>query len=292
MNAPSGISEVSRVYEWGPGSSVVSRVRGRSTYAQTMATSDKVPDDDRLAVSATLYVTFRRCPQQALARLRGIYPAPSRASFKGALAHRLFARHLAGDPIDPGDLEAVCRQETGANLNGQLAAVGLKPSQFRGVVAEVGELYRRFAALPVDAPAGTEVPIDVEIGDGVALRGRIDAVFDEVGGPRIVDWKTGPTLGDDVDAQLGFYAYAWSREHGVPPATLDAVSVATGERRRATPSEGDLERTERNISAMVDALRRALDDGGDLERTAGPHCRWCPLLTDCAEGSTAVALLD
>lgn len=254
--------------------------------------SDRVPGGDRLDVSATLYVTFRRCPQQALGRLRGIYPEPSRASFKGALAHRLFARHLSDGPIDPGELATVCRQETGANLNGQLAAIGLKPSQFRGVVAEVGELYRRFATLPVDARAETEVPIEVDIGDGVSLRGRIDAVFDEAEGPRIVDWKTGPSLGEDVEAQLGFYAYAWHREHGSPPAHLDAVSVATGERRGSTPSEEQLDGIGRDITSMVIRLRRALSEGADLERTAGPHCRWCPLLESCEEGSTAVALLD
>ena len=35
---------------------------------------------------------------------------PSRASFLGGLAHRLFARHLTGGPIPPGELEAVCRE--------------------------------------------------------------------------------------------------------------------------------------------------------------------------------------
>ena len=67
-----------------------------------------------LAVSATLFVTYRACPQQALGRLRGAYPADSVASFKGSLAHRVFARHLVSGPILDGDLPRICREEIGA----------------------------------------------------------------------------------------------------------------------------------------------------------------------------------
>ena len=69
---------------------------------------------DPLPVSATLFVTYRACPQQALGRLRGAYPEDSVASFKGSLAHRIFARHLVSGPIPDGDLPQVCREEIGA----------------------------------------------------------------------------------------------------------------------------------------------------------------------------------
>ncbi|MFO7699912.1 MAG: hypothetical protein R6W79_04835, partial [Acidimicrobiia bacterium] len=72
-----------------------------------METFDRVPEGERLIVSATLFVTYRRCPQQALARVRGVYAAPTRASFKGALVHRLIARHLSSGPIDDGELALV-----------------------------------------------------------------------------------------------------------------------------------------------------------------------------------------
>ena len=292
MNAPSGVSEVRRVYGSGPDSPVVSGIARRRPYAQTMATFDAVPDGEEFPVSATLFVTFRRCPQQALARLRGIYPSPSRASFRGALAHRLIARHLEQGPIAPADLDRVCREETGANLNGQLAAVGLKPSEFRAVVAEVGELYTRFATLPQDRAVATEVSFDADVGGGITLRGRVDAVFEDEHGSRIVDWKTGRELGEDVDAQLGFYALGWRHVHGSAPIAMDAVSLSTGERRRIEPTERSMIRIEHDIATMVSALRAALHAESDLERTAGPHCRWCPVLDTCAEGSAAMELLD
>lgn len=258
-----------------------------------MRTFDEVPDGEEIAVSATLYVTYRRCPQQALARLRGVYPPPSKAAFKGALTHRLIARHLEGGPIDDGRIEHVCREETGANLNHQMNEIGITTmTEFRAVVNEVAELYRRFAAIPTEPALGTEISFEVPVGGGVTLRGRMDALFEDPDGTRIVDWKTGPNLGDDVDAQLGFYALAWQREHGSPPARTDAVSVATGERRVGAPTAATLADTEHEVAGMVDSLRAALSSGHDLPRTAGPYCRWCPVLEDCDEGSSAIALLD
>ncbi len=265
---------------------------GRSTYAGTMETSDRVPGDERLIVSATLYITYRRCPQQALARVRGVYAPPTRASFKGALVHRLIARHLSSGPIDEGELALVCRQETGANLNAQLAGAGLKPSEFESVVNEVSELYRRFAALPLDGVANPEVAFEDEVSDGVILRGRIDAVFPGEDGDRIVDWKTGADLGDEVASQLAFYAMAWERSSGRLPTTIEAMSLVSGERLTTHPTADDVSVTAAAVAKMVGVLREAGRTGQDLDRTAGPHCRWCPVLEDCAEGLAARGILD
>lgn len=265
---------------------------GRSTYSGTMETFDRVPEEERLVVSATLFVTYRRCPQQALARLRGIYAAPTRASFKGALVHRVIARHLSSGPIEDADLALVCRQETGANLNAQLAGVGLKPSEFDAVVSEVGELYRRFVALPMDGVAEPEVAFEDEVSDGVVLRGRIDAVFPGHDGARIVDWKTGADLGDDVSSQLAFYAMAWERSSGQLPVTTEAMSLVSGERLTTHPTADEVSATAAAVAEMVGVLREAGRTGQDLDRTAGPHCRWCPLLEDCAEGLAARGILD
>lgn len=256
-----------------------------------MATPDPVPPIDRFPVSATLYTTYLRCPQQAVARVQGVYPEPSVASFRGALAHRLFARHLSVGPITDHDLPSACREETGANLNGQLAAIGLKPSEFRNVVSEVSELYRRFSTVPMDGMVEAEVSFEDEVGDGVVLRGRMDAVFRDGGGVRIVDWKTGANLGDDVDAQLKFYALAWQKRNGERPQTLEAMSLKTGERRSMRPTASDVASVEEEIRSMVEVLRRAIAEGSDLDRRAGPHCRWCPLLPTCSEGTSAVAIV-
>ena len=259
-----------------------------------MVTLSEVPAGEAFGVSATLFVTYRRCPQQALARLQGVYPEPSVASFKGSLAHRLIARHLMEGPIDDAELPLVCRMETGANLNGQMAAVGIKPRQFEAVVAEVSDLYRRFRTHPMadEGPVEAEVSFADEVSNGITLRGRIDAVYGSGNSVRIVDWKTGANLGEDVEAQLAFYALGWRYRTGAVPIATEAVSIATGERLSTSPTPADLDATERDVAAMIANLRAAMASGTDLERVAGPYCRWCPLLDDCSEGAAAVTLLD
>ena len=63
---------------------------------------------------------------------------------------------------------------------------------------------------------------------GVAVRGRIDAVFDRAdGGVTVVDWKTGPRPHGEVarhrTLQLAAYALAFARLTGRDPETVDAA---------------------------------------------------------------------
>ena len=248
-----------------------------------------------LAVSATLFVTYRACPQQALGRLRGAYPADSVASFRGSLAHRIFARHLVSGPIPDGDLPQVCREEIGAadgHLNMKLGPLELnRPSRLAPVLAEVGDLYTRFKRFPADGFQSAEVNLEADVGGGVTLRGRIDAVFEnESGEASIIDWKTGSWL-EDAEPQLAFYSLVWAIECGELPVGAEAVSVQTGERTGIKPTISQAERTAREVAAMVDTLRAAFATGEDLERRAGPHCRWCPILEGCAEGAAAIEIL-
>lgn len=248
-----------------------------------------------LAVSATLFVTYRSCPQQALGRLQGQYSPDTIASFRGSLAHRLFARHLVRGPIAEADVPQACREEIGAtdgHLNMKLGPLDLnRPSRLAPILSEVGDLYARFKRFPTDGFRSAEVTLDVDAGNGVDLRGRVDAIFDDDDGtPVIIDWKTGSWL-DDAEPQLAFYAMVWAMEHGVLPARAEAVSVQTGERTGIAPTVEGAEQTAHEVARMVDALRDAFATGDDLERRAGPHCRWCPLLEECTEGAAAVAIL-
>jgi RecB family exonuclease len=232
---------------------------------------------------------------RALGRLRGAYPADTVASFRGSLAHRIFARHLVSGPIPDGDVSQACREEIGApdgHLNRKLAPLELnRPSRLAPVIAEVGDLYARFKRFPADGFRSAEVNLEADVGGGVLLRGRVDAVFEnESGAPSIIDWKTGSWL-EDAEPQLSFYALVWALERGTLPARAEAVSVQTGERTGIDPTVDQADRTAREIAEMVDTLRAAFATGEDLERRAGPHCRWCPLLGECAEGAAAIEIL-
>ncbi len=76
-------------------------------------------------------------------------------------------------------------------------------------------------------PIEAEVPFETVIA-GVAVRGRMDAVFaDPDGGFTVVDWKTGP-LPDEtrlpaLAVQLAAYRLAWADLAGVPPEKVRAA---------------------------------------------------------------------
>jgi DNA helicase II / ATP-dependent DNA helicase PcrA len=102
---------------------------------------------------------------------------------------------------------------------------------------ELAELCRAFA----DGPFGDRVPHQVEAPFALALagevvRGRIDAVYAEGGGFRVVDWKTNQQQSADP-LQLAIYRLAWAELAGVPVDSVTAsfYYVRTGE--LVTPDE-------------------------------------------------------
>ena len=243
-----------------------------------------------LRVSATTFVGYRRCPASALARLEGHYPPETERSFRGALVHRLIARHLKQGPIPPEQVEHACRQEIGAGMNHKLAGAGLKPSRLREVIAESAALYERFRRFPLEGFVGAEMPLEHQPAEGVLLVGKVDAVFEEEGGVRLVDWKS-EGLGDPAD-QLAFYALVWTLQYGGLPGSIEAVSLNTGERFRATPSLAELSALAAEVSEMVTAVRRVWRGELQTPRTGGPWCRYCPILEGCPEGQAAVTVMN
>ena len=247
---------------------------------------------DRIRLSASTYVAWKRCPDQANARLQGIYGPDTRPAFLGSLAHRVFSRHLTSGQIGSDDFVQACREEIGGStLNNKLAGLEMKPSVLAGVIEEVRGLYERFIKLPEEGFEGSEVDLRHETPDDLELIGTVDAVYrEDLGGHRLVDWKTGE-LGDPED-QLMFYALLWALANDDVPAYVEAVSVRTGERYRTVPSSEDVERVASEVGTLANAMRRSWAESTTLERRAGPWCRYCPILEDCAEGKAVEALLD
>jgi hypothetical protein len=252
-----------------------------------------VPAGEPLKVSATSYLAFQQCPAQAQARYRGQYPSESRASFTGALAHRIIARHLTSGPI--ADVPAASREEIGTALNHKMAGAGIhRPSDLEGVIAAVGDLYARFRRFPDEGFEAAEVELAAEPAIGVTLVGKIDAIYRDdqmdplAPGPILRDWKTG-ALGEPL-SQLLFYALLWALASQQMVSAVEAVSLLTGERLRHKPSAIDLTRVAVGVAELVTAFRTVWTDGAELERRGGPWCRYCPLLSDCPEGQSAGAI--
>lgn len=172
-----------------------------------------------------------------------------------------------------------------------MASLSMKPSEFRAMTADIEQFYETFKRLPASGFDGAEVEIDCEPAEGVRLKGRVDAVFADENGIRIVDWKTGSFL-DDAEPQLEFYAMAWFLANDQLPAQMEAISLRTGEKRTTTPTVEGVRNTEARVAGMIEDLRTAMTNRSELPRTAGPHCRWCPLLDDCSEGTDALRVLS
>lgn len=247
---------------------------------------------EAMRISASTYVAWKKCPDQANAHLQGIYGPDSRPAFLGTLAHRVFHRHLQDGPINSTDFAQACREEIGnSNLNFKMGGLEIKPSSLTGMIEEVRALYDRFVRHPTTGFEGSEVPLSHETGDGVELVGKVDAVYrEEEQGFRLVDWKTGD-LGDPED-QLGFYSLLWVLTKGEVPVCVEAISVKTGDVHRTYPTEESVQQVATGVASMVNYLRTAWNSGGVLERRAGPWCRYCPILEDCAEGQAVGDLLD
>ena len=243
-----------------------------------------------LRISASLYVTYLRCPGQALGHIQGHYGPETRPAFTGMLAHRIFARHLATGKIAADSFEMTCRQEIGQAMNPKLSSLQLRPSELRGVIAEVESLYERFQTVSIEGWRSVETDVEATVSPDVTLGGRVDAIFDHPRGVRLVDWKTG-ALGGAQD-QLNFYALVWSLAHGEPPAVVEAVSVTSGERYEHEPADASLAATARQIVAMVATLRSGFDSVAAVPRYGGPGCRFCALADDCDEGRAALKVLS
>lgn len=252
----------------------------------------QVISGDEIRVSASTYVAWKKCPENANVRLQGVYGPDSRPAFLGSLAHRIFARHLTGGPIASEEFVQACREEIGgSNLNNKLGGLALKPSALAGVIEEVRGLYDRFVKFPNEGFEGSEVTLDHDVEGAITLVGTVDAVYrEDLGGHRLVDWKTGE-IGEAED-QLLFYALLWALVRDELPAYVEAVSVKTGERYHTVPSTADVQLVASEVGELVNQVRRAWSEGLDLDRHGGPWCQYCPILDDCAEGTSTTVLLN
>ena len=167
----------------------------------------------------------------------------------------------------------------------------MRPSQLQATIREVGDLYERFKVLSAEGFDAAEVLVEIKPDEDLTLRGSIDAIFTGPDGVRLVDWKTGGLF--EAEQQLGFYAMLWALDTGILLARVEAVSIGSGERLSAVPTEDDIGATAAEVADLVRKIRSAFAARADqLDRIAGPWCRYCALLASCSEGSAAVQIAD
>lgn len=124
-----------------------------------------------------------------------------------------------------------------------------------------------------------ELHLERNFSDEVYLHGYVDRLdVAPTGEVRIVDYKTGkaPKPGWEEKAlfQLRVYALLYWRNEGVLPRLLQLLYLGDGKTLKSTPTERELEATERILHSIADEILTAIDT--DFFPTKKSRlCDWC-----------------
>ncbi|AYN42198.1 DUF2800 domain-containing protein [Streptomyces dangxiongensis] len=157
-------------------------------------------------------------------------------------------------------------------------------------LAEAERLVERWFTLEDPTrlePAERELFVEAELDSGLRLRGIIDRVdVAPTGEVRIVDYKTGkaprPEYTEGALFQMKFYALVVWRLKRVIPRRLQLVYLGSGDVLTYDPVLADLERVERKLHALWEAISEATETGNWRPRPTR-LCDWCNHRAHCPE---------
>ncbi|MER8059425.1 MULTISPECIES: RecB family exonuclease [unclassified Streptomyces] len=241
---------------------------------------------------------FMQCPLLYRFRVIDRLPEkPSEAATRGTLVHAVLERLFdapAGERTAPRARALVPGQwdrlrESRPEL-AELFADDPDGQRLARWLGEAERLVERWFTLEDPTrlePAERELFVEAELESGPRLRGIIDRVdVAPTGEVRIVDYKTGkaprPEYAEGALFQMKFYALVVWRLKGVVPRRLQLVYLGSGEVRTYDPVLADLERVERRLRALWDAIREATESG-DWRPRPTKLCGWCDHQAHCPE---------
>ncbi|MER5430368.1 RecB family exonuclease [Streptomyces sp. NPDC002588] len=241
---------------------------------------------------------FMQCPLLYRFRVIDRLPEkPSAAATKGTLVHavleRLFDAPAAertaprAKSLIPGQWDRL--RESRPEVV-ELFADDPDGERLAGWMAEAELLVERWFSLEDPTrlePAERELFVEAELASGLRLRGIIDRVdVAPTGEVRIVDYKTGkaprPEYAESALFQMKFYALVVWRLKQVVPRRLQLVYLGSGDVLTYDPVLADLERVERKLLALWEAIRLATETGEWRPRPT-KLCGWCDHQAHCPE---------
>jgi putative RecB family exonuclease len=252
----------------------------------------------RPSLSPSRAADFKTCP--LLYRFRTIDRLPERrslAAVRGTLVHSVLERlydlpaqqrtpAAARDLVapawaelreDPGVAELFATaQDDGAESDPNA------PEAIEAWLASAGRLLDTYFTLEDPQriePDGREQLVEVELPDGLLLRGFVDRLDVAPNGAlRVVDYKTGAVPREAFEGkalfQMKFYALVLWRTRGVVAAQLKLLYLKDGDALTYAPDEGELLRFERTLTAIWAAIERAVATG-DFRPNKTRLCDWC-----------------
>ena len=136
-------------------------------------------------------------------------------------------------------------------------------------------------------PAEREALVSTLVDERLLIRGYVDRLdVSPAGDLRVVDYKTGGAPREAFEGralfQLKFYALVLWRTRGVVPRVLRLLYLRDQEICDYSPDAGELERFERTLMALSQAIERAR---ADKHFVAKPSrlCGWCSHQAFCPE---------
>lgn len=249
---------------------------------------------------------YLRCPQAyKLGRIDRVWSRPAAWLPQGTAVHAVaeqFERRLwSGDPMSLDDAQDLFREEYAKGI-GELCETtpnfewwfwsgpynGERDIERRYQIGleQVAKFYawrvspgQHIWTTPDGKPA-IELEFAVEL-DGIVVRGFIDAVVIEPDGhPRVRDYKTGNSPGDDF--QLGVYSVAIEELYGVKPPRGDYFMVGKKGASPRISGPYDLSRwTREEVTARFHEVEARIQ-AGDFEPDPEPgKCGFCDVNYYC-----------
>jgi ATP-dependent helicase/nuclease subunit A len=174
-----------------------------------------------IVISPTALADFGRCPRQFHFRHRLKLPEPSAdrsraessAATMGTVAHAVLERLQFGDA---GESEIF-------QLADQLGVSAGLGSRERSTIA--ADLVRCMRNPDLNEPAAREVPFFHHIGDGLFVRGQIDALLERGGRLIVRDYKYAHASDELERYQVQMQAYALAIADAYPQARIEAEIV-------------------------------------------------------------------
>ncbi|MBF6383702.1 RecB family exonuclease [Nocardia farcinica] len=252
----------------------------------------------RPALSPSRAMDFKQCPlKYRLRAIDRIPEPPSRHAVRGTVVHAVLedlyglpaaerGRDRAAALIEPAWARVLAERPEIAEL---VAEDG--PAAFLAEVAALVDTYYRLEDPTRFSPESREARVEVELGDGVLLRGFVDRIdVAPTGELRVVDYKTGRAPGPAQETkalfQLKFYALVVLRTRGILPAQLRLIYLADGQILTYAPDAEELDRFERTLAALWTAIREA-GRTGEFPPSTSWLCGYCDYKPLCpAYGGT------
>ncbi|WP_206310689.1 MULTISPECIES: RecB family exonuclease [unclassified Streptomyces] len=241
---------------------------------------------------------FMQCPLLYRFRVIDKLPEkPSAAATRGTLVHAVLERlfdHPAVERTAPR-AKALVPGQWDRLLESKPELVELFPEGDGGAglarwLTEAEALVERWFTLEDPTrlePVEREFFVETELESGLRLRGIIDRVDVAPSGEvRIVDYKTGkaprPEYAEGALFQMKFYALVVWRLKQVVPRRLQLVYLGSGDVLTYDPVIADLERVERKLLALWEAIKEATETG-DWRPRPTKLCGWCDHQVVCPE---------